>query len=218
MDLSKINKKIKNFKRENVEYELQEENVKFDPFSQFIDWFEEVLDAGLLDPIAMVLATVDDQGNPDARVVLLKELEDKKFIFYTNYHSHKAKQLSHHPIAALNFYWPDFSRQVRIRGKVEKVDRVKSESYFATRPRKTQLGAHAWVQSSTISSRHDMDTKLEKVANKFSDKTIPCPDIWGGYALTPFEYEFFQARKWRMHDRLLYTLDEDAWRMDRLAP
>jgi pyridoxamine 5'-phosphate oxidase len=218
MDLSKINKKIKNFKRENADYELCEESVKFDPFSQFMDWFEEVLDAEIIDPLAMILSTVDDRGYPDARVVWLKELEDKRFIFYTNYRSHKAKQLAYHPVVSLTFYWPDFSRQVRVRGKVEKVKREKSESYFATRPRKTQLGAHAWIQSSTVSGRQEMDHQLEKMTNQFSDAAIPCPEIWGGYAITPFEYEFFQARKWRMHDRLLYTLENEKWIMQRLAP
>lgn len=219
MDLKKINKKIRENKRIYSERELKEKDVDTDPFSQFLVWFDEVFAANVCDPTAMVLATVDHYGNPDARVVLLKELEDNQFIFYSNYNSNKGKQLEDHHIAAINFYWSAFSRQVRIKGRVVKVDRKKNEEYFATRPRDTQLGTYAWVQSSVLKNREEIKERINLLAERYENKLIECPDYWGGYALIPFEYEFFQGTKWRFNDRLLYTLDDkNEWQMMRLAP
>lgn len=219
MDLSEINHKIKNMKREDEEFELREESVKLDPFELFVIWFNEALQSGMQeDPTAMVLATVDENNQPDTRVVLLKELENQQFIFYSHYDSKKAHDLSKNNVAAINFYWPYHSRQIRIRGRVEKVKREKSENYFATRPRQTQLTTHAWTQSSSLTNRKEMDNEIKRLSEKFSNKPIPCPENWGGFVLVPFEYEFFQGRKWRMHDRLFYTLDNKTWKMKRLAP
>jgi pyridoxamine 5'-phosphate oxidase len=218
MDLSNTNKKIHNINRKDIEFELSENNVNSHPFVQFVDWFDKALMSETYDPSAMVLATVDEKGNPDARVVLLKELSDYHLIFYTNYNSNKARQLAQHDIAALNFYWPSLARQVRVRGRVIKIDRQKSESYFATRPREAQIGAHASHQSTVIQSRVDLDNKVKQISEKFLNKQIPCPKDWGGYELIPFEYEFFQGKKWRVHDRLLYTLKDDEWKLVRLAP
>lgn len=219
MDLSKINQKIKNLQMQAQEYQLIEAKIKSNPFDQFLDWFEEILQSETCNPTAMALATIDENHYPDIRVVLLKQLENNQFIFYSSYDSKKAKQLIKNNIAAINFYWPHYSRQVRIKGRVEKIDRSKSEAYFSTRPRKTQLGAHAWIQSSILSSRNEMEDMLKLATEKFTNKEeIPCPNNWGGYALTPFEYEFFQGRDWRMHDRLLYTFHDNGWKIVRLAP
>lgn len=218
MNLSEINREIRNKIKKEESDSLKEESAKQNPFEQFIDWFSEVLKSEEYDPSVMVLATIDENGWPDTRTVLLKELLDNQFIFYTNYDSKKGRQLSQHPVAAINFYWPNYSRQVRIRGRVEKVARNQSESYFSTRPREAKLGVHAWIQSSIVSSRDELDNKLKSVEKKFSDDVIPCPENWGGYTLTPFEYEFFQGRNWRMHDRLLYVLSDSVWKRMRLAP
>lgn len=218
MDLASVNQRIKQIKRQNGQGELTESQSKANPFEQFIAWFNDVLDAGIYDPSAMVLATVDHNNQPDTRVVLLKELEENRFIFFTNYQSKKAKDLSAHPFVAVNFYWPSLVRQVRIRGLVEKVDQAKSAKYFATRPREAQLGVYASHQSSMIPSRETLDEKYKVYAEKFNTQDIPCPDYWGGYALTPVEYEFFQGRKWRSHDRIFYFLQNNQWQKTRLSP
>lgn len=218
MDVGATNRKIKKIKRHNGKAELTERQVKKDPFEQFIDWFHDELSVPHYDPTAMVLATVDKHGWPDTRVVLLKEVQSGQFIFYTNYKSVKAKQLLKNKVVALNFYWPNHSRQVRIRGHVKKLDRKHSEMYFATRPKETQIGAHAWVQSTQIAGRQEMEKKIKLLSEKFGNKKIPCPDNWGGYVVIPFEYEFFQGRKWRRHDRFLYTLEKKKWKRVRLAP
>ncbi len=218
MKISKINQKIQNIAKEDKESNLLETDVKADPFEQFVDWFEQALQSEPYDPSAMVLATVDEKGQPDTRVVLLKELTDQRLIFFTNYLSNKARQLAHNDVAAINFYWPHVARQVRIKGKVVKTSRAKSEAYFATRAREAQIGAHASLQSSVISNRSEIDNKIKVLSEKFSDQEIPCPENWGGYELIPFEYEFFQGKKWRVHDRLRYTLHDKKWKLVRLAP
>lgn len=218
MDLANINQRIKKIKRQDGQGELQDIACKANPFEQFIDWFNEVLDSGIYDPSAMVLATVDQTGRPDTRVVLLKELEENRFIFFTNYTSKKAQDLAVNNFVAVNFYWPSLVRQVRIRGFVVKVDREKSANYFATRPREAQLGVYASNQSTVIPNREALDAKFQRYSEEFAKKDIPCPDYWGGYALTPIEYEFFQGRKWRSHDRIFYSIQDNQWHKVRLSP
>lgn len=218
MDLDAINQKISRTTREYKEYQLNEEDANPDPFLQFILWLDDAIISNAPDPTAMVLATCDEKSKPDTRVVLLKELAPNQFIFYTNYNSKKGAQLLNQPVAALNFYWPTFTRQVRIKGYVIKVANEQNEEYFSTRPRESQLGARAWVQSSVLSDRFEIDKRIQLEKEKFMDSPITCPDIWGGYAIIPYEYEFFQGRKWRFNDRLLYTLNEKKWKMVRLAP
>jgi pyridoxamine 5'-phosphate oxidase len=216
--LAKINEKIKNIKRTHGDYELDESHTAQAPFDLFLVWFDEILKTDSFDPSAMVLATVDTNGYPDTRVVLLKELNRNQFIFYTNYKSQKGLQLAEHPVAALNFYWPTMVRQVRLKGRVTKVDRKKSEAYFATRPREAQLSSYASQQSAVILERDVLMKEIQKLAETFSEQTIICPEHWGGYVFEPFEYEFFQGRRWRMHDRFRYTLENEGWKCARLAP
>lgn len=218
MDLSLINQKIKKIKRQNGQGELKEILTNIDPFQQFLEWFNEVLDSGIYDPSAMILATVDQNGLPDTRVVLLKELEVNCFIFFTNYCSKKATDINRQSFVAINFYWPSLVRQVRMRGTVEKVSIEKSANYFATRPREAQLGVYASNQSAVINSREELDKKFHQLEEKFVDQDIPCPSYWGGYAFTPVEYEFFQGRKWRSHDRIFYRWEDSRWVKMRLAP
>jgi pyridoxamine 5'-phosphate oxidase len=218
MQRIELNQKLMNLKREKTKTNFSEETLRADPFEQFIAWFSLALQFESADPSAMILATVDENGFPDARIVLLKELAEPGFIFYSSYDSKKAKDLSHQPVAALNFYWPDLLYQVRIRGRVEKLPREKSEDYFATRPREAQLSAQAWVQSSVLSSRTELENKIKQTDEKYSRQAIPCPENWGGYLLLPFEYEFFQRREWRWHDRFFYRQVKNQWEMIRLAP
>lgn len=218
LDLSIINQKIQKIKRQNGKGDLKEQTTHSDPFEQFLIWFNEAIDSDIYDPSAMVLATVDQKGLPDTRVVLLKELEYNRFIFFTNYQSKKAQDLSANSIAAINFYWPSLVRQVRIRGEVTKAPRSKSQNYFKTRPKEAQIGVYASLQSSIIPNREALDKEYERFTKQFDDTEVPCPEYWGGYILTPFEYEFFQGRKWRTHDRIFYFLQNNQWLKQRLAP
>ncbi|SRR5579883_436445 len=218
MNLLDINNKIKNIKSTYPNYELNESFAKTDPFEQFVLWFDEALQTEPFDPSAMVLATTDENGVPDARMVLLKELEPGKLVFFSNYNSKKARHLAQNKSVAINFYWPNNARQVRIKGTVEKTPRKKSEDYFASRPKQAQIGAHAWIQSTVVSNRDEMEQKITDASKQYETAEIPCPDYWGGYIVTPFEYEFFQGRNWRLHDRLLYTLEKGNWKRVRLTP
>jgi len=218
MTLAEINQQLKAMKAEKIKPLPTEEVIKDDPFEQFLLWFEVALQSASSDPSAMVLATVDAQGYPDTRMVLLKELEYQRFLFFTGYDSKKAKDLHHQKIAALNFYWPDLLYQVRIRGAVEKLDRQKNESYFSTRARDSQLSAASWTQSAVIHGREELEERIQQQAAQYKDQAIPCPENWGGYALCPFEYEFFQRRQWRRHERLLYRLNGKTWDRTWLAP
>lgn len=218
MNLDEINQKLKAIAKEKIKHLPIESIVTDNPFELFLIWFNLAMDRAHSDPSAMILATVDEQGYPDTRMVLLKELAYQRFIFYTSYSSKKAKDLAHQPVAALNFYWPDLLYQIRIRGPVEKLSREKNEKYFSSRDRGSQLSAAAWTQSSVIESEAELEQRIQVQEQKYGDQTVLCPSNWGGYALTPFEYEFFQRRKWRRHERLLYRLIDSQWQMSRLAP
>lgn len=218
MSLLDINNQIRALKIAEEDREFLEHAALPHPFDQFLVWFAEAMAGNNQDPTAMVLATVDMSGLPDTRIVLLKELLPNQFIFYTSYASKKAQELAHCAMAAVNFYWPAQSRQIRLRGVVEKIPTERSDAYFASRPRAAQLGTHAWIQSDTIHSRQALEDGLQRATEKYAKQAVPRPESWGGYALTPFEYEFFQARYGRAHDRLLYTLCNNVWEMHRLAP
>jgi pyridoxamine 5'-phosphate oxidase len=218
MKLAEINQKLKSIKAERLNSEPVEALVTDDPFELFLTWLDQAIQSEHADPSAMILATVDEQGYPNTRMVLLKELEDQRFIFYTNYDSKKGRELAHQNVAALNFYWPDLHYQVRIRGRVEKLSRQKNESYFATRERGSQLSAAAWTQSSIIAGDEELEKRVQLQEEKYAKQPVPCPENWGGYALSPFEYEFFQRRQWRRHQRLFYSLSGETWRKKSLAP
>ncbi len=218
MDIEAINKKIRFIERIHVDFALDEKNIPNDPFELFLIWFNQVLHSTLYDPTAMVVATVTEENLPDTRMVLLKELLWNQFIFYTNYQSKKALELEKYPVAAINFYWSNMVRQVRIRGSVTKLSHEKNEDYFKTRPRNAQLSATASHQSHIIPSREALEKVIKNLKQKFSNHEIPCPTYWGGYAIEAFEYEFFQGREWRTHDRILYTLENEVWKSVRLSP
>jgi pyridoxamine 5'-phosphate oxidase len=211
------NNTLKQSRRDYKNEPLLEADVAHDPFVQFDTWLQEVLRCTDEDPTAMVLSTVDAHSRPDSRVVLLKGIKEKQFIFYTNYSSHKAEQLDGNTYAALNFFWPCMCRQIRIRGVVSRLNREESASYFSSRPRESQLGALASKQSSAV-ARSELDERYDVLSKRFEGEELICPDYWGGYALSPFEFEFWHGRKNRLHDRLFYELDsEDAWQLQRLA-
>ena len=188
------------------------------PLLQFKKWFKEAETAGVNEPNTMTLATVDSQGQPTIRVVLLKEITDQGLIFYSNFNSRKGKELALHPKAAINFYWQAVERQVRLDGSISKIPDSKSDAYFKTRPRGSQLGAWVSAQSETIPSRKYLEDELERYTERFANQEIPRPPHWGGYLLTPTSVEFWQGGKNRLHDRILYSAREERWVRSRLAP
>ena len=199
---------------------LSEADLDSNPIQQFNLWFEQALAADLIEPNAMTLATATADGKPSARIVLLKGVSERGFVFYTNYGSQKGRQLIANPYAALVFHWDKLERQIRIEGKVEKLSSAESLEYFHSRPKASQLGAWTSNQSQVIANREVLEQKLASLQAQHSDEdTIPLPEHWGGFRVVPNRLEFWQGRPSRLHDRLLYDLEADgSWSISRLAP
>ena len=197
---------------------LDEKTIDRDPIKQFQTWLNDAFEAGLPLPEAMTLATATPDGKPSARMVLLKQVDQEGFVFYTNYNSAKAQQLDANPYAALVFYWAKLDRQVRIEGSLSRTSREESLAYFATRPRESQIGAWASEQSEEIESRAVLEQRAAEVEKQFGDREIDCPEHWGGYRLKPERIEFWKSRIGRLHDRILYQREGNAWSIIRLAP
>ncbi len=198
--------------------ELTESIVDTNPFVQFSHWFNELLKSDVTEPNAMILATASTEGIPSVRTVLLKKFDEAGFVFFTNYESHKARDLMSNPNAEILFLWLELERQVRIRGKVEKVSSEESEEYFHSRPTNSQIGAWASKQSSVISGREFLEEKFRETAEKYKDGKIPLPTFWGGFRLIPDKFEFWQGRESRLHDRLSYRRKGKNWEIVRLSP
>jgi pyridoxamine 5'-phosphate oxidase len=209
--------KIADLRTDYALQRLDETDVDADPFRQFHAWLAAALDAQVPEPTAMTLATVDEEGNPSARVMLLKALDDRGFVFYTNYHSRKGGQLDARPRAALTFFWKELQRQVRIEGAVEKVSAQESDEYFASRPLGSRIGAWASTQSAEIPSRPWLEARVKEAEGKYGDGP-PRPPHWGGYRVIPDWIEFWQGRQSRLHDRIAYTRGHGGWKLSRLSP
>ncbi|MCX7993002.1 MAG: pyridoxamine 5'-phosphate oxidase [Fimbriimonadales bacterium] len=199
--------------------ELVEATAGDDPFALMQQWLEDALNADIVEPNAMCLATVDAEGNPDARFVLLRGFDERGLVFYTNSQSAKGKQLINRPYATLVFWWGALERQVRIHGRVEQVDEAEADAYFATRPRGHQLAAWVSPQSELIPDRNWLERRASEVEQEFEGREVPRPPYWTGYRLVPDSFEFWQGRRNRLHDRLLFTRQpEGGWKRARLAP
>ncbi len=210
---------IKDLRNEYKKGGLIREDLSNDPFTQFEKWFQEAVNAELLEPNAMSVATVNKAGQPSLRTVLLKIFDQKGFVFFTNYESKKSQQIAENPNVALLFPWLDLERQVKITGRAEKISTSESLKYYLSRPRGSQLGAWVSNQSSIITNRSLLEMKLDEMKRKFQNKEVPLPDFWGGYRIIPKTIEFWQGRPNRLHDRFMYSLKEDEnWEINRLAP
>jgi pyridoxamine 5'-phosphate oxidase len=197
---------------------LDESDVAPDPFTQFGVWFRQAQETKVPEPNAMTLCTVNAQGRPSARIVLLKELDARGFVFYTNHDSRKGRELAARPQAALLFFWVELERQVRIEGDVEVVDAAVADAYFRTRPRASRIGAWASPQSETLPDRAALEARFDEADRRFPGEDVPRPPRWGGYRVVPFVFEFWQGRASRLHDRIAYSPADSGWRTRRLAP
>ncbi len=214
-----MNKKnLATFRMEYTMTALDESKAPSNPIVLFSRWLDEAILQELPEPNAMTLATVTPDGKPSARVVLLKELDNGHFVFYTNYMSRKGRELRANPNAALVFLWLELQRQVRVSGQVEKVSAAVSDAYFAARPKNSQIGALASPQSQPVKNREEIEMQYFALHERFKSQKIGRPAHWGGYRLQPESIEFWQGRENRMHDRLLYEKQNDQWRIQRLAP
>jgi len=189
-----------------------------DPTEQFLRWLAEAEAAGLVLPNAIALATADADGRPSVRHVLLRAADADGFVFYTNRESRKGRELGENPDAAFVVLWRELDRQISVSGRVDRIDDVESDAYFATRPRGAQIGAWASPQSAVLADRTQLDRRVAEAESRFADGDVPRPAHWGGYRLVPTSFEFWQGRTFRLHDRFRYERERDGWRLERLAP
>lgn len=213
-----MNSNIADLRRDYTRDGLLEAQAPDEPMSLFATWFQQAVEIESTEPNAMMLATVDDAGQPHLRTLLLKGVDPRGFIFFTNYQSDKGRQLAAQPRAAMTFWWHDLERQVRIEGQVERVSPDESDAYYHSRPVGSRLGAWASPQSQVIGGREVLEQNLQALQERYADNPPPRPEHWGGYRLVPTLIEFWQGRSSRLHDRLCYRLENGLWSRARLAP
>ena len=211
-------KNIADIRTDYTKFSIDEFGLKDNPLDQFNDWFNHALKMQVSEVNAMVLSTVSPKGIPSARVLLLKGIENGGFTFFTNYNSSKGNDLAINPNACLTFFWQELEQQIRVTGRVEKIEENLSNAYFHSRPRASQISALASQQSSVVKRREDLTNEVERLEKLYENKEIPKPQHWGGYVLKPTSVEFWQGRSSRLHDRFLYQEVEGVWQIERLAP
>ena len=209
---------IANIRKDYRLQSLNENEVDANPINQFSIWWNEAISSSIDEVNAMTLATASIEGKPDARIVLLKGYDEKGFVFFTNYESRKALEMAANPFATLVFFWKELERQVRIEGAVEKISAADSDAYFQSRPEGSRIGAWASPQSRVIDNREILEENVKQLGIKYGEGFIPRPEHWGGYLVAPTQIEFWQGRSSRLHDRILYRRENDAWVIKRLAP
>ena len=209
---------INNLRHDFSKKTLDKVDVNKNPILQFETWFKEAVESNVNEPNAMTVCTSTKEGKPSARIVLLRNFNENGFVFYTNYTSRKGVEVLENPNCALLFFWPELERQVRIEGVLQLQSETESDSYFNNRPRGSKLGAWVSEQSKIIQSRKVLDEKYSELSAKYPDDNIPRPSYWGGYILKPSSIEFWQGRPSRLHDRILFSLVNNAWEIERLAP
>ncbi len=213
-----LDARLAQLRRDYQQSPLRRQDLLSDPFAQLAAWLEAAMAAALPEPTAMTLATVAPDGTPQARIVLLKGLTPQGLTFFTHYDSAKGRELAAHPQAAVCLAWLELHRQVRAVGAVTRVSPEESTAYFATRPRDSQLGAWCSPQSQVIASREALEARLAEVTARFHERDVPLPPFWGGFCLKPRQFEFWQGRPNRLHDRFRYTATDRDWNLERLAP
>lgn len=210
---------VSDLRRSATGFSLDRDDLDADPIVQFEDWFRYACENVPMDPNAFSISTVDGQNRPSSRTVLLKYFDDNGFVFFTNFGSKKAEHIESNPHVAMLFFWAGAARQVKIRGTAARIPASETLKYFLSRPRGSQIGAWVSAQSSVISSRSLLESEFQKLKKKFKNKEVPLPSFWGGYRVVPYEVEFWQGRRNRLHDRFQYTKqDDNSWTIERLAP
>ncbi len=213
-----MNKSIADIRTDYLMASFSEKDAAIEPFSQFSRWWNDAINSKIEDVNAMTLATVSAKGIPSARIVLLKDYNEKGFVFFTNYQSDKGKEIAQNPHVCLVFFWKELQRQVRIEGIAEKISEAESDEYFNSRPLESKIGAWASHQSSIIPYRQIIDENVKRYTEVFKDEDVPRPDYWGGFCVKPNLVEYWQGRQSRLHDRIQYTLDNGIWKLERLSP
>lgn len=216
--MSHVNQHISQLREDFLKGELSESTLENTPDLQFEKWMKEAIAAKVIEVAACNLATIGLNNKPANRIVYLREFSDNLFYFYTNYNSRKAKEIANNPNVSLNFFWPELERQIRIEGIVTLAENEKSDAYFNARPQDSKIGAWSSPQSQVIKGREELETNIEKTKLQFEGKDVPRPDFWGGYIIKANYYEFWQGRKNRLHDRIAFTLENNNWKIERLAP
>ncbi|MGB0346252.1 MAG: pyridoxamine 5'-phosphate oxidase [Balneolaceae bacterium] len=213
-----IEQEIQKLRLDYSKHSLDVTDVDKNPFEQFKIWFKEALDSNVMEPNALTLATVDEQNQPQTRIVLLKGLEGDKFKFYTNYASDKGNDIEINNKVSICFFWIELERQVKINGIAEKLPFAESEAYFKSRPHMSQIGAHASNQSTEVPNREYLDNQFQKMFSSYEEGKVPKPETWGGYGITPTYFEYWQGRPSRLHDRIVYEKLGSEWKIKRLSP
>lgn len=213
-----IHKHLYHLRSDFAGQKLSKEDVDADPFVQFRTWFDEGVEAEVEELQAMVITSVSAEGWPSSRIVYMREIDEDGFVFYTNYNSSKGQDYAANPKISVTFFWKELARQLHVQGDIEQVSAERSDAYFASRPRMSQVGAWASEQSESLTSRNELELKVDAFDKRFKDQDVPRPPHWGGYKITPRAFEFWQGRPSRLHDRIVYKLVDGVWKIDRVSP